>query len=304
MYSCTAVGCFKGTSAPKFQKSETLTQHIKESHEPDTIFSCPVQTCTFEPSKLDDVAVHVHWAHSRDPSEPSQSFLWKSDCKEASGFINAATWNYLRCPIWNCRKFVSGGHKRVSAHLLAHLPIALESVQDKLASDGYEILFGPNEVTLSAGAHYAISVQIRCPACKVRCENDTKLREHIETVHMLSRLPGMLEHFGKWREAILSWTTKLYADQILSCPCWLEPESRQCWLAIRSDFRFGRKARKCSYSTCTFIWEERGCHPSFWRPAEEIAKDLWLHRVEILRHYPQFITHTMFREQHAESESC
>jgi hypothetical protein len=292
MYSCNAVGCFKGTSAPKFQKSETLTQHIKESHKPNALFSCPVRICSFEPSKLDDIAIHAYWVHRDLPSRVYPRISQRKDHNASvDAVINAASWQYFRCPIWNCRKFISSGHKKVSAHLLAHLPILSESVQDKLANDGYEIHFAPSDVTPSAAARHTISIQIRCPACEVRCKNDAGFRQHIETAHMLARIPGMLEHFEQWRENVLSWSTKEYHDQIFHRPCWLERGG------VRSDFSSGREAQKCSYSTCTFIWEEGRCHPSFLRPVEEIDTDLWLHRIEILRHYPQFITYPMFEFQ-------
>jgi hypothetical protein len=297
MYNCNAVGCFKEESAPKFQKAETLTQHIKESHEPGVMFSCPVKTCAIEPSKLDDVAIHVHWAHSEQPSEPSHSHktLLKRDCMEAIALINAATWRYFRCPIWNCRKFVSGGHKKVSAHLLAHLPIELEDVRDELARDGYQIDSVPDSLPLRPDTLRTSSVQIKCPACEVRCENDAEFRRHLEASHMIARSPGVLEHFRTWREDVTSCSTERDIKKLSSLPCWLEGDERYM---VKISCRV-----KCSYSTCSFSLEEREeTHPTFLRPANEVTIDLWLHRIKILRHYPDFITHPMFQEQYPELE--
>jgi hypothetical protein len=301
MYSCTAVGCYKGTSAPKFQRSETLTQHIKESHNPDTFYTCPIKTCNLKPSKLDDVALHTHLMHTKPPSEVGARSLYKDYDHDASvdAVINAASWKYFRCPIWNCRKFVSGGHKKVSTHLLEHSPIELENAQDELAMDGYEIQSGPSVVSLIGESMHSGPVQIKCPACEVRCENDAKFKHHIEASHMLATSPGMLEHFETWRENIISWKRKEHAKAFRDLPCWLnEAKNKNYW---RSSARF----RKCSYSTCSFHSENNGGdHPSFLRPAEEIATDLWPHRMGILRHYPQFITHPMLQEQHAVLGSC
>jgi hypothetical protein len=308
MYSCTAVGCFKGTSAPKFQKPETLTQHIKESHNPDTIFSCPVKTCTFEPSGLDDVAIHVHWVHTTNPSEPFQPRRFeRSDryCKEPRGFINAATWKYFRCPIWNCRKFVSGGHEKVSAHLLAHLPIELDNVRDELAFDGYEIHNAHSLVALSTGTLRASSVQIKCPACEVRCESDVKFRHHIETNHMLAKSPGMREHFETWRADVLSWSLPEKIKHTSRRPCWLNRHTRLDGHGSADNLvSYSYDSRQCSYAACSFVLEskEKRSHPSFLRSAKEIATGLWTHRAEILRHYPQFITCPMFQEQQPELE--
>jgi hypothetical protein len=294
MYSCNAVGCFKGKSAPKFQKPETLTQHIKESHNSDTIYACPIKSCNFEPSKLDHIAIHAHWMHTKTPSKVGARGLRLQD-HDASvdAVINAASWKYFRCPVWNCRKFVSGGHKKVSAHLLAHLPIELENVRDELAFDGYEIHNVHGLVALSTDTFRASSVKIKCPACEVRCESDVNFRHHIEANYMLARSLGMREHFETWRADVISWTIQVYIEHVSHRPCWLDRG-----IHIRERlFGPGREPLKCSYSTCSFhLRPGTEQHPSFLRPAEEIVTDLWLHRKRILRHYPQFITHPMFQE--------
>jgi hypothetical protein len=290
MYSCTAVGCFKGTSAPKFQKPETLTQHIKESHTPDTIFSCPIDTCTFEPSKLDDIAMHAYWMDSRN-----HGFL--EDTRVFSAVTNAATWMYFKCPVWNCRKLVSGGHKKISAHLLAHSPVVLDQVQSKLAEDGYEL--SPIQITGQPenSVPHMSSIWIKCPACETRCENDTKFEYHVEVDHMLATSPEVLEHFESWKVDLMSWCNEQDAKHILSYPCWLDPVSRDkdvFWL-LSSPRR--RKALKCSYPTCSFVsTSAQNQHPSFLRPAEDIAASLWPHRMRILRHYRRFLTYPMFEE--------
>jgi hypothetical protein len=301
MYSCTAVGCLKGTSAPKFQKSETLTQHIKESHKPDTLYTCPVEACSFEPSKLDDLVIHTHWMHTYEPTEQYNRTNFQDGCKKVVSFINAATWKYFRCPIWDCRKFVSGGHEKVSAHLLAHCQIQLEGVQDELANDGYEIQFVSDVIGLSTGHPDTSSVQIKCPACGVLSEDDTKFRHHLETSHMLAKSPGMREHFDTWRKGIMSGCRGCLISEVSRCPCWVLWESYPIGF-----YRYNilDRDQECPYSTCSFQGGASKGHPSFLRPAEEIAKDLWLHRAEILRHYPQFITYPMFQEQNPELHSC
>jgi hypothetical protein len=293
MYSCTAVGCFKGTSVPKFQKPETLTQHIKELHRSDTIYSCPMEGCSFGPCHLDHLVIHAHWTHTIVPSEVHERARFQRGCRGLSSFMNAATWQYFRCPVWDCRKFVSGGHRKVSAHLLAHLPIELENVRDELAFDGYEIYNSHGLVALSSALR-ASSVQIKCPACEVRCESDADFRHHIEATHMLARFRGALEHFETWRKDIESWTVKQRLKKASQRPCWLESVPDSVFYQVS---RSRETSRKCSYSTCPFqVWKGGEDHPSFLRTAGEIATDLWPHRMEILRHYPRFITHPLFQE--------
>jgi hypothetical protein len=308
MYSCTAVGCLKGKSAPKFQKPETLTQHIKESHAPDTIFSCPVKTCTFEPSKLDEVAIHAHWMHIKRPSEVgTRQSLHRCHDASIDAVINAASWNYFRCPIWNCRKFISGGFHKVSAHLLVHLPIELEKAQDQLASNGYEIHLDSDDPGMSIGFPHVSSVQIRCPVCKTQCQNDQNFKHHLEADHMIAGSPDMLEHFETWRKDVTSWTVQAVAKHVSHRPCWLHrvPGYRYGVGGVaRRVVRHRSKFRTCSYSTCSFNWKQGGeDHPSFLRPAEDIATTIWPHRIRILRHYPQFLTHPMFQQHASNPES-
>lgn len=116
MFKCTAIGCFRGASAPLFQKSETLTQHIKETHRPDTKYTCPAEDCTFAPSDLDTLAIHAYWTHISRPAEYHlrSGYSWKDALVRPA--FNAATWQYFRCPVWNCGSLVSGQYDEVSAH--------------------------------------------------------------------------------------------------------------------------------------------------------------------------------------------
>lgn len=299
MYSCTAVGCCKRTSAPKYQKSETLTQHIKESHTHDTIYLCPVKTCTFTPSRIDDLAIHAHWEHTKHPSQLCYRDASSSDNSvSVASIINAATWMYFRCPIWSCRKLFSGGHKKVSAHLLAHFPTELLKVQDALAIDGYQLrsnleVLRPGDVSCQD-----ISVHIKCPACKVLCENEKVFKHHIEADHMIEDSPEALQHFDTWREDVISDSLKDNVELVSSRPCWLDrhiyPRLGKSEILLRSRVT----SLKCTHSTCLFelIPGQKG-HSSFLRSAESIATTLWPHRVQILRHYPQFLTYTMLQKQ-------
>jgi hypothetical protein len=152
-----------------------------------------------------------------------------------------------------------------------------------------------NDIVTSTGPPHITSIQIKCPACEVRCEDDTGLRHHIEAAHMLARSQGTLEHFKTWREDVTSWSYKPSVKEIFNRPCWLE---RGEWYMLKQPHRV-----KCSYSTCSFSLERGGeNHPNFLRPANEITIDLWSHRIKILRHYPDFIAYPMFQEQHPELE--
>jgi hypothetical protein len=295
MFRCTAIGCLKGASAPKFQKSETLTQHIKESHKPDTTYRCPVKDCTFLPSVLDDLAVHAYWAHRKLTEYNLRSTGTWSD-GSVRPIFNAAPWLYFRCPVWNCRKFISGGYDRVSTHLLKHFPIELEQVQHNLSGCGYE-LFPVRSSGVEGQATHKIMVHIRCPACDALCESGASFRRHLEADHILARSSGTSDHFETWRRNVESWTVTESMRHLAQSPCWME-STKALW--IRS-VRRKDDPRVCSYPGCSFQWNGYASqHPSLLRDVVDVIDDLFPHRMRILQHYPAFISHPCFKDSVAE----
>lgn len=280
MFTCTALGCFKSGSAPKFQKSETLTQHVKESHDFDTEYTCPIQRCSDHIfTTIDDLASHANMKHMR-PSIPTSRSQHRVS-EKIIPFYNAATWTYFRCPLQRCGKCLSGGHDKVSNHLNAHTQDELISVVEILEGLGYELNFLPIEST--EGNPLTTSVRIKCPACEARCDSDASFRCHIEADHMLAKTPGMLEHFQTWRKDVKPWVYKEHAKRFPRRPCWMSTSD-----VLRSSASRSESGCKCSHPQCSFVmdvWNTE--HPSFLRAAEEITTDLAPHRKELLRHYPE-----------------
>lgn len=296
MFRCPAVGCFKGASARMFQKGETLTQHIKESHKPNTLYSCPVEECSFVPSGLDELAIHAYWIHKNEPTTYSMraDLAWRD--RSVGPVFNAATWLYFRCPVWNCGTSLSGDYGCVSTHLLRHFPIELDRVRDKLAGFGYEIETDAR-LAMENNATQQTAVYIKCPACDVRCESGVSFRRHFEDGHMLERSPGASDHYGRLRHDIKSWTISDYSNQLRRRPCW--DESPFHWMLRK--LKRGEDSPQCSYPRCTFqLHDQRFTHPSLLRDAEDVVADLLPHRLGLLRQYPAFISHTLFRDSLAE----
>lgn len=305
MHECNAIGCFKGASKTKFQKSETLTQHIKESHGPNTMFSCPIEACTFPPTGLDNTAIHIHWAHFKDPTrlrhgyrdslkdwtdsrpdrwsphsgdvDASTPQIGSKDASAVRAIMYAAPWMYLICPVWNCRKIVSGGYDKVSAHLLVHSVDQLDQTRERLAGYGYEVQH-PLVTNINQTLASEISINLRCPACRVQCEDDECFRTHVESDHILA--PGMFEHLQTWRNDIEPFT--------FPHPCWLSMHDVQI-----SKF----DSIKCSFPTCSYSMESHGDqHPGLLRASDDVKADLAPHRAVLLRHYPELLTHRLFQE--------
>lgn len=283
MHRCTAVGCFKGQSAAMFQKSETLTQHIKETHKADTIFFCPLDTCDFGPARIDDLAVHAHWKHPWKTWEFSLGVH-----SQLSPFANAATWMYFRCPVWNCRQIFSNDYEKVCTHLATHSDVEVQGAKDQLIQDGYEIRHISGGVNRT-GADQVFLVQIVCLACEARCASDAKFRDHLAASHILASTPGTMEHFRAWRGDIVAWSASQSKKYNSEVPCWIQE-----FVWLRRPDR-GTGSRRCS--ACSFELRQPGDgdrHPSLLRAVEDVITELLPHRMSILRHYPAFIRHPTF----------
>lgn len=294
MYECNAIGCFKGTSTTRFQKTETLTQHIKESHGPDSMFSCPENTCNFGPAKLDEMVVHIHWTHTgnidllRLTTQKWQD--WRHTKRAVRAVMNSAPWLYLMCPVWNCQKSISGGYDKAKAHLLGHSVDQLDCIREKLAEHGYEIQLHPN-VGAGPDIRHTKSIHVKCPACKVCCEDDESFRRHLENDHLLAF--GAADHFLTWRRDVKSKVCRDFHSRFDRHPCWIGAEGFRRRRVAHTVGKFVG----CSFPSCSFVEpQEEDKHPSFLRAAEETKAELGPCRMEILRHYPDFLDHPLFEE--------
>lgn len=204
--------------------------------------------------------------------------------------MNAAPWLYLVCPIWSCGRLIAGGFDKANTHLLGHSFDQLNQTREKLVGCGYELQALPScdtgETDISE-----IAIRIKCPACKTKSKNAEEFRHHLETDHLLA--PGAAEHFHTWRRDVRSKVLKEDENRFDRQPCWsgLREVTRR-----RAEGN-GRGYARCSFPSCSFV-ETWNCkeHPSFLRTAEEITLHLAPYRLEILRHYPEFLTLFIFRE--------
>lgn len=293
MYECNAIGCFKGASITKFQKPETLTQHIKDSHRPDSMFSCPIKTCNFGPSRLPEMIVHAHWAHSGDPTALKFTYRhdhigWTHDISHIQqavrAMMNAAPWLYSVCPVWNCRKSLMAGSKSLSVHLLEHSVEQLEEIREQLNGYSYEMRILSSTTTDDTVSH-EISICIRCPACKQQCENDESFRGHLESNHLVA--PGMIGHIETWKRDLQPFVYQGNAERFSRHPCWLQPTK---YLQSKAE------RAKCSFPECSHTLKKPDDqHLGFLRAANAIKADLAPYCMEVLRHYPEFLTCHLLR---------
>ncbi|KAI9718456.1 MAG: hypothetical protein M1812_004177 [Candelaria pacifica] len=102
-YECTASGCrYRGTKA--FYRLDKFKDHVKDNHDADTLFTCPVPQCSVEDLKGFYLALHIrgHELFIRHYQSYEAEFAALSQLTSATWFqaqipeTNAALQNFMR----------------------------------------------------------------------------------------------------------------------------------------------------------------------------------------------------------------
>jgi hypothetical protein len=274
-FVCSAQGCFRGQAPWSFARSDKLTSHIKNTHNLDTIFShCPVKHCSYGPCTLEVLGVHIQHMHRTH--------------KESRGVLNATSCKALRCPLWRCRKHVSA--KKLLNHVASHAKEDIEAAKPNLELSGLL-------VHLTRG--YNVTIQVVCPVCHTVCADIENFTRHLATSHLYTPQSGSQEHFEKW-QAYLGQDRPQYAFQPI--------DIRVPWSSLRGVYVHSEDhAFACP--SCPFSVAGVGGygpdqedkkrainehHLSLLRPEAEVVKELYPYRMQILRLWPEFVTHPVF----------
>jgi hypothetical protein len=276
-FVCNAQGCFKGQVPWSFARSDKLTSHIKTTHNPDTIFSrCPIKGCTFGPCALEVLGVHVQRAHQ--------------DHEAGRAVLNATSCKALRCPKWRCGKHVSA--KKLLHHVASHAKEDVEAAKPNLELLGLLIQSTPG---------YGFTIQVVCPICHAVSADIEKFTGHLVTSHLYTPESGGSEHFDNWK-ACLARNMPKYAI-VRHAVAGLLPWSH---LRTHKEYSGSFGCPSCPFSVAGFegygLDQEdkrraiREHHLGLLRPEAEVVKDLYPHRMQILRLWPEFVTHPVFAD--------
>lgn len=136
-FACPFPGCFKGTTAPSYSRSDKLTSHIRNVHSRhlDKLLDCCVEGCTSTPLPIDLLGAHICHAHS--------GWCWSFphyhiDDERARALHHAGSRAYRQCPLWRCAKLLR--LTSFMAQLQEHTRVELSEVVASLASEGYQIV--------------------------------------------------------------------------------------------------------------------------------------------------------------------
>jgi hypothetical protein len=278
-FRCDAQGCYKGQLPWSFARPDKLTSHIKAVHGCKTNFArCPADRCKFGPCALDVLGVHLQHQHP--------------DHEHGRAILNATPCKTLKCPLWRCGKYVTS--KKLLDHLSGHTKADIEAAKQSLESESLLV-----EFTASGDRSH---IHVLCPVCNTINVSVEQFVRHLSSEHLYAPRSGGSEHFEKWKAClaqnlekimcrtryfnkILPWSSfkvhTLLAKRDFCCPF--------CPFSVAGVGRDGPDQRNKERAI-----EEH--HLSFLRPEAEVVRELYPYRMQILRLWPEFVTHPVFAD--------
>lgn len=272
LYTCGALGCFKlGSTRWTFPRLDKLTDHIRVAHNYSTTFSgCPVDSCNLVLLPLDVLGVHLRRAHSGYKAE-------------ARAIMNATNLDVRRCPLSGCNNKLFG----LEQYLL-HLGSqhGAEELRAASSSACFEsIVFGfVNMPGTTSPISSALNVSITCLACQTITPTVQQFKMHLWANHLFLNPSQNIGHFLAWKDVL----KKHHIQDV-------EP-----WSERVAHLYDSIKCPKCIHSISTVYYtvhyreEAQAQHPGLLRPTEQIISELMPFRMQILRLYPDFLTHPIF----------
>jgi hypothetical protein len=270
-FTCGALGCFKrGTSRWAFSRLDKLTDHIRAMHAHAAPFSgCPDKDCGIGPLPLDVLGAHVQRAHPHCVAE-------------ARSILNATTARRRKCPLSGCNNRLFSLDAFI-VHLQGHAAEDVHAARRNwcFESPAFDFVF------LSAMSDAAITgftIGIACPACSTTSSTFEQFQLHLWSSHLFLDSSHGVGHFLAWRDAltrvkgslagILPWENRLLLrGQVIQCP--------QCMYSASNT------------SSDNSIFKNTD-HPGLMKSLDQIALELGHVRMQILRLYPEFLTHAIF----------
>lgn len=171
----------------------------------------------------------------------------------------------------------------------------VRSVFGSLNADGFDVN-QPSGTT-------DFSISVRCPVCNAGCGTMKEFAEHIWSAHLLLPSTGSdigAEHFLRWRSELAGNTYFHYRSGVNKTTPWHRFKTHEL------SFPSTKKTIKCpacpfSVSNAAgryidFVEMVSNHHLSLLRPEKEVVDELRPYRFQILRLYPEFVTHPVFAD--------
>jgi uncharacterized C2H2 Zn-finger protein len=288
LFVCWAEGCVDRQPPRSFARPDKLTSHIKAVHTRDTVFiKCPVDRCNLGRCTLETLGVHIARAHQR--------------CQVGLQVLNASTCKVRKCVLWRCGKHVKA--RDLPGHVAGHAKDDILAATTELEHEGLVVLpasGSPQEGYAKSGP----VITVQCPLCKSTSENTDQFITHLWTRHLFLAGSGGADHLRTWKSALAKVTPKTDHHSIKGLLPWAVLEvffKREttkffhcpaCFLSF-DDLLEGY------YQTETQKAVKKAAlahHLTLLRPEAEVVAELYPHRMQILRLYPEFVSHPVFAD--------
>jgi hypothetical protein len=267
LYACGALGCFKlGSTRWTFPRLDKLTDHIRVAHNYGTAFSgCPVDDCNLAPLPLDVLGFHLQRFHP-DPGA------------EGRAIKNATNVHVRRCPLSGCNNKLFKLEEYL-VHLGSHEAEDLRAASSSTCFESLVFDFANSSGTTSA-IIIELNINIACPACQTITPTVEQFKMHLWANHLFLNPSQNVGHFLAWKDVLKQ---RRIQD--------VEPWSKRV-VHLYTSIQCSRCMH--SISTLRYYDEAQAQHPGLLKPTEQIILDLMPFRMQILRLYPDFLTHPVF----------
>jgi hypothetical protein len=229
---------------------------------------CPAKDCGIGPLPLDVLGVHVQRAHPRCVAE-------------ARSILNATTAGRRKCPLSGCNNRLFALDAFI-VHLQGH---AAEDVHAARSNWCFESLAFDFAFVSGTGdaAVTGVTIGIACPACSTIVSTFEDFRLHLWSVHLFLDSWQGAGHFLAWRDAL---------TQVRGTLSGIVP-----WENSMLHHRHTIQCPQCMHSASDSSFPSSGLgtqHPGLMKPLDQIVLELGPVRMQILRLYPEFLTHPIF----------
>jgi len=211
-----------------------------------------------------------------------------------------------KCPLWRCGRHVKSrdlpGHvakQHAKDDILAAIP--------ELEHEGLVVL-STSDSSQQGHAQSGLDITVQCPVCNTTSDDVDGFIAHFWDCHLFLAGSGGADHFESWKSRLVEVTTKWdQHGRINGLPPW----------AHLDDFIVGFRDRMDNFqcSSCLLSFDGWGGnsftqpeslraarnaisahHLSLLRPEAEVVAELKPHRMQILRLYPEFVSHPVFAD--------
>lgn len=145
------------------------------------------------------------------------------------------------------------------------------------------------------------TVSVWCPVCKFDCGTIKDFAEHLWTRHFLLSSADGARHFLNWKSELYRRVYKDSRSEVKKLNPWHDDQLRRLDPVMKTD-TFHCPA--CSFSIFNVAFSRRSSEQvlilnhglSLLRPENAVVAELYPYRFQILRLYPEFVTHPVFAD--------